>query len=56
MADLLKNSGCDIPEWIFSIKKKDKKYFDYLQKKPIKRDNILREKRIKKDKNFFKEV
>lgn len=56
LADLLKNSGCDVPEWIFSIKKKDKRYFKHLEKKPIKRDNIDRSRKIKKDGNFHAEI
>lgn len=56
LADLLKNSGCEIPNWIFSLPKKDKKYFKKLEKKPIKRENVLREKRNYKDKEFYKDI
>ena len=31
LADLLKNSGCEVPEWIFKINKMDKKYFKKLE-------------------------
>ena len=38
LADLLKKSGCEVPEWIFGIKKMNKKFFKKLIKNPIKRD------------------
>lgn len=53
LADLLKTSGCEVPQWIFSIKKKRRDYFKKLIKKPIKRENIIKKKR---DKEFNKDI
>ena len=52
LADLLKSSGCDVPEWIFSIDKKNKKFYKKMIKKPILRESIDKNKKIKKDKKF----
>lgn len=56
LADLLKNSGCEVPDWIFKIKKKEKKYFKKLEKKPIKREQVDRNKRISKERDFHNEI
>ena len=56
LADLLKNSGCVVPEWIFSIKKMNQKYFKRLIRVPIERESLSRRKKIKKDKVFSKDI
>ena len=55
LAELLKSSGCDVPEWIFKVKKLSKKDMKKLERKPIKRESLLRGK-VKKDKELFKEL
>ncbi len=56
LADLLKHSGCEVPEWIFNIEKKKRKYFKKLIRNPIKRDLDGKMKKAMKDKKFDKEI
>ena len=40
IGNLLKVSGCEVPEWIFNLEKIDKKSKKKLEKYPVKRDHI----------------
>ena len=40
LANVLKVSGCKVPEWIFSLKSMTKKDKKHLEKFPLKREHI----------------
>lgn len=41
LANVLKVSGCDVPEWIFGLKDMKKQDLKHIKKFPVKRENIL---------------
>lgn len=51
---VLKSSGCDVPDWILSLKKMDKKTKKHLAKFPVKREHISRDPdlHIEEDKEY----
>lgn len=40
LGNMLKISGCEVPEWIFTLEKMDKKTRKRLEKFPVKRESI----------------
>ena len=56
LADLLKSSGCNPPEWIFKLPKPSKKDIKQMEKKPIERDSLIPSKNMRKDKEFYNEI
>ena len=40
LANILKVSGCDVPEWILGLRKIDKKDRKRLERYPVKREEI----------------
>ncbi|KAL4510357.1 hypothetical protein ABPG72_008247 [Tetrahymena utriculariae] len=58
LGNMLKVSGCDVPEWIFKIQKADKKTLKRLEKFPVKRDAISLDpsKQKEKDLEFEKQI
>ncbi len=55
LADMIKNSGCDVPDWIFKLKKQKREYYKKLARIPMKRDD-LSGKKGKDDEKFRKYV
>lgn len=64
LADLLKVSGCDVPDWIFTINKPSKQAMSQLSKRPVERESLDPTKRTdayysyrrqlkKQDKNYI---
>lgn len=54
IGNLLKTSGCDVPDWILSLKKMSKKDRKHMEKFPVKRDHIARDPELhtEKDKEY----
>ena len=56
LADLLKQSNCEVPEWIFEISKIDKKEIRKVEKNLQHRDSLVASKRIKPSQDFREEI
>ncbi|EGR31377.1 hypothetical protein IMG5_111120 [Ichthyophthirius multifiliis] len=58
LGNMLKISGCEVPEWIFSLQKADKKTLKHIEKFPIKRENISLDPEMQKqdDKEFENQI
>lgn len=56
LADLLKSSGCNPPEWIFKLPKPGKKEIKQMEKNPVHRESLIASKNRKKDKEFYNDI
>lgn len=56
LADLLKQSHCDVPEWIFDISKANKTDIKRAEKNLQHRDSLVASKRIKPSEDFRQEI
>jgi len=56
LADLLKQSNCEVPEWIFTVEKGTKREMQQLVSRPIQREDLGPTKRVKYDKEFHDSI
>ena len=54
IANIMKISGCDVPEWMLQLKKIDKKERRRVAKHAVKRDDITTQAKFDKKKKVFK--
>ena len=54
IANIMKISGCDVPEWMLQLKKIDKKERKRVAKHAVKRDDITTQTKFDKKKKVFK--
>ena len=54
IANIMKLSGCDVPEWMLQLKKIDKKERRRVAKHAVKRDDITTQAKFDKKKKVFK--
>ena len=55
-ADLLKRSGCEVPDWLFKIKKANKNEMKLLAKRGLKREAISLNPRDQSDPDFNQDI
>ena len=56
LANLLKVSGCEVPEWIFSLPLSTKKERRKIEKNPVERESVSRNPHKHVDVNWKKEI
>lgn len=54
IANIMKISGCDVPEWMLQLKKIDRKERRRVAKHAVKRDDITTQAKFDKKKRVFK--
>lgn len=49
LGNLLKSSGCEVPDWVLNLKKMSRKDRKHIEKFPVKRENISRDPDMQKE-------
>jgi ATP-dependent RNA helicase DDX52/ROK1 len=56
IGDLLKSSGCEVPDWILELRKPRKQELQNLAKRPVERENIDQSKKTNSHYVFKKQL